>query len=1356
MLIMQCRDFLALWLLASVCLSESGDGSLNTTVKGEAPSPTTPAASAVAPTNKTLPEKTTTVAPGNTTRVATRPTSSPALSRWLAGLYSRNYEDFHRRVATGMVRSADGSARMESNILGYSGNLSKGEQLTTTLIRAVDPRIADVFQVKRTVLAVKDRVAGYSATAAYNYLGKMVYNVDEDGVVTVTGLSDLGNSGYTLHLKTQGPHVPADYLRPGCEKLHNCCEGPEKQVDIFSLRSENIKVSSEPGSKYLSLAYLTGYLGFDARGCKAVVENHGSMYLLTENSVEQVNTVNNGKVYPIIHIFIDRTDPGENCAISMCNLIPIPGATGGLPVRQTKKQLIKVSLGGPEHSAFSRKLLSLRTQHNHAHQTPCNQPSHIMEIDQYKLHAPESSFAHSKSSVCNGTLISNKDLSGVRGCYVVARATVMHNCKQADMEPFESRGKCLVDNKLVSCEASESCIRVKVNDTTFIKVKSNDYHNIIKCTKECLVPAPKGSLVLVTCPDGEDIVLHTNKVDLDCPLLSYLGKPAIYVCRATYRPRVFYALIIWVVFGYSIGRIAFILTFLLLWIFNRLTRTIIFRMDKQKDTCSGCGEFVDHTVKWARHDSCNSGSCPYCNKLSSLSKLKEHAKTCTSKVKELEQDEKVLDIALVPKWSRRLESTIKAFSKTLSRIQWVVVSCLLMYFLFHPVSGLSSNLKGKDFWDKSITELEVCQPVCVYEEEYCTCPIQESPTLHNHSIHHIVKRSLLSLPVAGAPRDLDIEASWGTVHIENSYQPSVGGNHISLSWQSQNRVGSKVVVAGKSEAILRLDPRSGLKWSITSPDSSESRNIFVSILEYAQEYETQFEYLTSNRKLGTWMHGVCTGTCPEKCGCKSHTCSSQKWENTRNWRCNPTWCWNIGGCTCCGADIDKPFQDWILTKWSTDYARTTVIACVEFEHGSRQCDLIDAGTTISLGGISVSFSGVTGITTMLPRQIALVHKAPGNHKDFDLVKPIGMIDGTDLCKLQACTHGPAGDFQIYNLNGLVDNDVTNMNFWKTKTEAIKKDWMSWQGTVLQYYCNPGDWPTCVMSGAVNDNSGAFENLWKRSTKLHQQYFFHSEKIDIRDGSPTLTLKGRPYMGGGQITALLSVSGLELESKTVLPKGVKLHITMCEGCYGCATGITCSVSITLDSPDRYGLHLSSNTEGVIASETTLTCSAGQVNDFKLRLFSSLPEDKICLRVREAPKESEDASSCLSVKLQPPEEVVLEHRSVLTSTGNSTCGKGFLSCLGSNIAHFFGSIGTFLKDFFGSIWKGLVVIIPIVIILILLILFGPNLLSLIKVCISGRKSTIDRKVYYESGKRELERYRQIIKEEEELLRRNDKKK
>uniref|UniRef100_A0A6B0VHC8 Putative glycoprotein n=1 Tax=Ixodes ricinus TaxID=34613 RepID=A0A6B0VHC8_IXORI len=1270
--------------------------------------------------------------------------------KWIANLYSKHYESFKRKLSRSVLSGTADLARWADGVFGFSGNLSRSDRVSSLLLRAIDPRIAEVVEIQRTVGRVSDLVASYSYVPTFRYVGRKIYDVDEEGVLHIANHSMARDLvAVVLYPRENGPYVPLDFIREGCDDPHDCCDGNLKDADPYNLRSENIKIVTPLKSKYLGIAYLTGYLGIDVRGCKLSAEMHGRMYQMDPTSVEQLDTVTEDKLYPIIHLFIDKTDPGESCEIALCNLQPTGPEDGKVPLKKTRKQLIRIKLGSTTNQRRKRSTQQVQPFAARPHKNLCNQPSHILGIQQYRLHTESHSNPNPKTSICNGTLISGKDLTGVPGCYVVSVAKVYHSCKTNANDSRQQKGKCMVDTKLVSCEQSSRCFKVRVNDTAFIKIKADGYHSVVKCQEQCLVPSPDNSQVIVTCPDGEDLVLHSNKVEIDCPLADYIGKPAHYVCRATYRPRLLYFLIIWLAFGYTIGRICFALLLSFIWLSNRVLRAVCYRLDSRKDYCCGCGEYVDHTIRWARHYACNSGTCPYCSKMSSISRLKEHVSSCNSRDRERAEDDKVIDIALVPCFMRKSERFIHSMAKTLSRAQWFVVLAVLSYVLFHPVSALTSKNRGQDLWEKSMIELETCQSYCIFLEDECTCPAVNVEKL-GQGAHKISKRSAIPRVSKSAPRDLDVEAEWGTVHIESSYRPAIGGNHISLSWASQSQSGTKITVSGKSEAILQLSPRTGLMWSITSPDSSESRNLFVSILDFTQEYETQFQYLTSNRKIGTWMHGVCTGNCPNKCGCTTPSCNHQKWDNSRNWRCNPTWCLNIGGCTCCGADVDKPFQNWIVTKWNSEYVKTSVIACVEFEHGSRQCETVDAGTTITLDGISVSFSGVSGTSSILPKELALVHKKPGDHEDFDLTKVEGIIDGSDLCKLQSCTHGPAGDFQVYNLDSLVDNDFTTMKFWKVKNSELRKEWMSWQGTVLQYYCNPGKWPTCTMSGSVEDNSGAFENVWNRSPKLHKTHYFQSEKLKIEKGVPTLTLRGRPLQGGGQITAFLEVAGLELQSKNTKPSGVQLHISMCEGCYGCATGITCSISIRLDTPESFGLHITSLTPGVIPSETTLSCSSGQVNDFRIRLFSSDSEPRICLRVREAPESNQDAKSCLEVKLQPPDEVVLEHRSVLTSTSNSTCPDGYLSCFGQNISSFFTGIGSLLASLFGTWWKGLLIIIPFLVIVLLLIFCGPNLMMLFRICLTGKKASQDRRIYYESGKKEFEKYKSYLREEEMLMR------
>nr|QRR19153.1 GP [Sulina virus]QRR19156.1 GP [Sulina virus] len=1326
------------------------------------------------PTNMSVPENTTAVKPTTQALVSQNTTSQkgqrnrtrgqgsssgvktqnngPDIDtiRWIANLYSKHYESFKRKLTQGVLSGTADLARWADGVFGYSGNLSRSDKVSSLLLKAVDPRIADVVEIQRTVGRVSDSVASYAYLPTFKYLGKKIYDVDEEGVLHLANHSSIKDLvAVVLYPREEGPYVPLEFISEGCDDPHDCCEGDPKDVDPYNIRSENIKVVTPIKSKYLGLAYLTGFLGIDVRGCKLTAEMHGRMYQMNPTSVEQLDTVTDDKIYPIIHLFIDKTDPGESCEIALCNLQPTGPEDGKIPLRKTKKQLIRIRIGETKVKRVKRNVHQAQPLAARPHKNLCNQPSHILGIQQYRLHTESHSNPNPKTSICNGTLVSGKDLTGVPGCYVVSVAKVYHSCKTGTNDSQLQKGKCMVDTKLVSCEQSSRCFKVRVNETAFVKIKANGYHSVIKCEEQCLVPSPENSQVIVTCPDGEDLVLHSNRVDIDCPLADYVGKPAHYVCRATYRPKLLYFLLIWIAFGYTIGRACFAATLGLIWLSNRILRAVCYKLDSRKDYCCGCGEYVDHTIRWARHYACNSGTCPYCSKMSSISRLKEHVSSCTSRDRERAEDDKIIDIALVPCCMRKSERFINSMSKTLSRAQWFIVLAVVSFILFHPVSALTVNNKGRDLWEKSMLELETCQSYCIFLEEGCTCPAVNLDKGRQNS-HRISKRSTSQQVSPSAPRDLDVEAEWGTVHIESSYRPAVGGNHISLSWESQSQSGTKVTVSGKSEAILQLSPRTGLMWSITSPDSLESRNLFVSVLDFTQEYETQFQYLTSNRKIGTWMHGVCTGNCPNKCGCTTSSCNHQKWDNSRNWRCNPTWCLNIGGCTCCGADIERPFQDWIVTKWNSEYVRTSVIACVEFEHGSRQCETVDAGTTITLDGISVSFSGVSGTSSILPKELALVHKKPGENEDFDLTKVEGIIDGSDLCKLQSCTHGPAGDFQVYSLDSLVDSDFTTLKFWKAKNSELKKEWMSWQGTVLQYYCNPGKWPTCTMSGSVEDNTGAFENIWNRSPKLHKTHYFQSEKLKIEKGIPTLTLRGRPLQGGGQITAFLDVAGLELQSKTVKPSGVQLHISMCEGCYGCATGITCSISIRLESPETFGLHVTSLIPGVIPSETTLTCSSGQVNDFRIRLFSSDSEPKICLRVREAPDSNLDAESCLEVKLQPPDEVVLEHRSVLTSTSNATCPDGYLSCLGQNISNFFLGLGSLLASFFGTWWKGLLVVLPVLLMLLLLIFCGPNILMLFRICFTGRKTPQDRRIYYESGRKEFEKYKSFMKEEEMLMR------
>nr|WAX25627.1 MAG: glycoprotein [Gubbo nairovirus] len=1108
---------------------------------------------------------------------------------------------------------------------------------------------------------------------------------------------------------------------------HNSGRCPSAgQIPDHQVKCENLEITTP---SWAPKKILTVYHTLGEPIIKNCVIRHVNepCVIYSDKTYQWSTTDSSGNKRPVSHFVVDLSDD-RNIQCEICTGCLTKGRQISPGIWETKCQTPCILMGGLFRRS-SRSLLAHKSVKRQSGKlSKCASPGALIPFKRGKVVPDSEGSPHEKLTFCNGTLMTSLPLKRMHGCFTVAKVKSHYQC----IPPFHnSVGNCSTGPDLVDCGSNRKCLKVLVGGHGMVKVSRGSTTVVKRCDRECTfeVPDEKGP-VTVVCPDASQHLFEDGIVDVDCKIYFGYTRLSLYICRITHRPALIYFLIVWNIIGFPLLLFGFTLSRQLLVLLGMCIRWYRSRKDPfVVCKCEHCGRTLESEVEQSLHKKfCPLGHCPYCESVCTKSSLSRHTKNCYKKTELRDCIKQHRDSILIPQLLRWVISRLHCWNRMISKTTWVAVFFICFLLLVAPVRGFHTVDPTKDTWEQEIDFINFCGQECTLSEDSCTCPIV---TKEEEEIQP--GRKLLSIPSLSGHstlnkhikmyRTANIDSPWGLLRVEDTYKPSRSASDISLSWDSQEHVGDKIILSGKSTAVLKLVEKTGAVWKLQSKEAVEERTLTVSILDYAQVYGTEFIYLTGDREVGDWSHGACTGNCPGNCGCTDPTCFQKQWLHSRNWRCNPTWCWGVGtGCTCCAVDVRAPFKNYAVSKWKTDYVETQVAACVELTGQERICELVSAGVTLTIGPISVSFSDPGNIQNRLPDEILVMNDLGKEDKGgmIDFLHPDRVLSANNLCKLQSCSHGSAGDFQVYHIDNVVKNDITNYNYLKDGLSHLKTSWMSWQGVNLDYYCNPGAWPTCISSGVVRDNTEAFKNLEKAEIDLSKKMHFHSNRIFGNGSVFTMDLKTRPLYGGGEVTVYIDVKGLELHSSKIVLKGLRLGQASCSGCFGCTSGFTCEVKVFIVEPDEFTVHLKSLTPEAVIAETSIVArhpDAAEPVLTTVKGFSAVDLPEICLAIKEGklcpdcPKE--DTKLCTSLKLKAPTQILLEHRGTIKSKANETCGNSTLECWGNGFKSFFGGVGSFFSNYFGGILEGILAVLLPAGLIILAILFGPQLLSFLRV-------------------------------------------
>ncbi|ALD84350.1 envelope glycoprotein [Kasokero virus] len=1114
------------------------------------------------------------------------------------------------------------------------------------------------------------------------------------------------------------------------------CKGIEEHVQIEKVANyDNIKILNILELPVIIIAYFTRHFGFTYSNLVMHEQIENCLFFHPLNPVACMKNSWSSRSYPVVHFVIERKFLKSDSSITLCGLKK-GNPTGMKGTWFAEKHRLTIDLGDPE-VAGRRRLLGLekRKRPLKRQDIRCHSGSHLVKVKKYAATNEYKSFPDAKVGFCNDSMITNLPIGHEFGCYRVGSVSTHIQCKPYH-NAYDGEKDCNVTST-EDCEQDMLCAEVKLNGQGIVTARTQLGEVQLKhCLEKCHFGFKKVNdlEVYFTCPDGKQHRLHSNAIDANCPFQKHLGKYALYACRATHRPIMLYTVIAWLTVGVMALSITLQVLSLLIRTYCYFVICVKAKLDRGKGKCPSCNDMVNSSEEWQRHQNCKRGKCPYCGTKGSEIDLRKHANVCLQKETVLEHDANVLNIRRTPRLALRLGCLVNSLQGKPTRLTWFVVLLCLFCLLIRPVSSFRTNLQKEGAWEEGIEEVEYCKQDCWFENDICMCEKETGK----------ISRRILSVEPSKEPhkhiapgtkkilRSIDVEAPWGTLHIPETFSPAGSAKHISLSWESSKLVGNRVVLSGKSTAILKLNPRTSTSWEMSSPDANEKKVLTLSILDYTQIYSSRFEYITGDRKVSTWSEGSCTGPCPKNCGCDDPSCHTREWLNSRNWRCNPTWCWGIGtGCSCCSAQVVDLYESWLVSIWQIEHIRTPVVACLEFDHENRVCEVVEAGIEIQLGPVTVAFSDPFGEQKLLPKRIAVYHKRDSDHEHVDLLHNHGIGGAEQYCKLQSCTHGTAGDYQILNPDALVFDDITSINYFK-KIDAANKVWMSWEGVNLGYYCNPGDWTTCTAENVVVRNSEAFQNRNNLERNYSVSHFFHSSRIYGAGKTLSMDLKGRPVQSGGNINVYITVNNLELNSKKVNLQGIKVALKTCSGCFGCNLGAECQVSLAISEPEEFHLHLRSRTPGVTVPDTSFLVISGEEKVFRIRVFSIQKTGNFCVEILESKHcpdcKGEDLVSCVGLELEDPKPVLLEHRSVLFSKSNQTCEGGVISCWAGSAGNLFKGIGSFLSSHFGSIFKGLLMAVLPVLLIAGGIFFSPQIISFLRLFKRGRSVVGYRKKGY----------------------------
>nr|AAP29978.1 polyprotein [Orthonairovirus haemorrhagiae] len=647
-----------------------------------------------------------------------------------------------------------------------------------------------------------------------------------------------------------------------------------------------------------------------------------------------------------------------------------------------------------------------------------------------------------------------------------------------------------------------------------------------------------------------------------------------------------------------------------------------------------------------------------------------------------------------------------------------VVCILILAVCVVSTSAVEMESLPAGTWEREEDLTNFCHQECQVTETECLCPYEALVLRRPLFLDSIVKGTKNLLNSTSLETSLSIEAPWGAINVQSTYKPTVSTANIALSWSSVEHRGNKILVSGRSESIMKLEERTGISWDLGVEDASESKLLTVSVMDLSQMYSPVFEYLSGDRQVEEWPKATCTGDCPERCGCTSSTCLHKEWPHSRNWRCNPTWCWGVGtGCTCCGLDVKDLFTDYMFVKWKVDYIKTEAIVCVELTSQERQCSLVEAGTRFNLGPVTITLSEPRNIQQKLPPEIITLHPRI-EEGFFDLMHVQKVLSASTVCKLQSCTHGVPGDLQVYHIGNLLKGDKVNGHLIHKIEPHFNTSWMSWDGCDLDYYCNMGDWPSCTYTGVTQHNHASFVNLLNIETDYTKSFHFHSKRVTAHGDTPQLDLKARPTYGAGEITVLVEVADMELHTKKIEITGLKFASLTCTGCYACSSGISCKVRIHVDEPDELTVHVKSDDPDVVAASSSLMARKLEFGtDSTFKAFSAMPKTSLCFYIveREYCKScsKEDTQKCVNTKLEQPQSILIERKGTIIGKQNNTC-TAKASCWLESVKSFFYGLKNMLSGIFGNVFVGIFLFLAPFILLILFFMFGWRILFCFKCC------------------------------------------
>nr|ACH99798.1 glycoprotein precursor [Nairobi sheep disease virus]AED88227.1 glycoprotein precursor [Nairobi sheep disease virus]AMT75402.1 glycoprotein precursor [Ganjam virus] len=738
--------------------------------------------------------------------------------------------------------------------------------------------------------------------------------------------------------------------------------------------------------------------------------------------------------------------------------------------------------------------------------------------------------------------------------------------------------------------------------------------------------------------------------------------------------------------------------------------------------CSLCDTRIDSLMEETAHELCCAfDCCPYCHQVSeSNGSHCFHMRICVSKEiskKMLKAAGKLFTNKLVSR-EGFFANKIQLLYQRSKVVSTLILTVLLLLIILKPAAAFDSGPLPDGTWEEEESLIRSCDQECVLEQDECLCPGE----------HRAGRRLLFLSGLQDAARrmteshrlltSVSIDAPWGAINIESTFKPLLAASNIDLSWNSAEEQGDKIVLSGRSTGIIKLQERTGLMWKMSSEKASESKNLLVSIMDFSQLYNSIFQYITGDRSLSEWPKAVCTGECPDRCGCQTSTCYHKEWPHTRNWRCNPTWCWGIGtGCTCCGMDVERYFNKYFGVKWALEYVRTDVVVCVELTNEERHCDLVQAGSRFSIGPVSVTLSDPQNVVNRLSSSIMTIQEISDNGI-LDVMHVSKVISAENACKLQSCTHGSPGDLQILHTDNLIKGEMSSGINLAHLDPQVNTSWMSWEGCDLDYFCTVGDWPSCTYTGVNSINTDSFTNLINTETDYTSKFHFHSKRISARGDTLQMDLKARPNVGGGEMTVLVEVNGLELHSKKISLKGLKLSNLKCSGCFACSPGLSCTVIARLESPDEFTIHLRSTSRDVVVAETSVTARKAETGaKSSFRAFAVKDVKEICLEVVEkeyCPSCSiEDLKICISVTLEPPKDILIEHKGTIVQHYNKSCDEGYNCWIGS-VSGFFVGVKDFFEKNFGSVIIGIVSTVLPLILTVLFFVYGRRLFCLCRLC------------------------------------------